>query len=90
MLERPKSLFEWSLFSCVQPMCTVTMHTVQTTMEHHVGEEDVQECLLQLNCGRSPRRLRDICFGTKEVREGSEKSKSYRKTVQCSLYSYLL
>ena len=54
-------------------MCAVTMFTVQITREHHVGEEDVQECLRRLNCG-------------KEVREGSEKSKSCRKTVQSSLF----
>ena len=57
MLQLSKSLLEWSLFSCVQPMCAVTMFTVQITREHHVGEEDVQECLRRLNCGKSPRRL---------------------------------
>ena len=59
-------------------MCAVTMFTVQITREHHVGKEDVQECLRQLNCGKSLRRLREICF----VPKRSEKARKSPKVAE--------
>ena len=80
MFELHESLCDWS---CVEErMCSVTTYTIliplSTTWVNKVSKKDYLRC---------PRRLREACFCTKEVREGSETPEGYKPYSSLLLFN---